>query len=156
MSGNTVPSSTTNANAANSTLLAMNAPSRDTGESMRPGARSRSPRQAMSPRATATVTPNADSSHAPIGDSVNECTESRTPDRVRNVPKMVSENVASNSDRFHTRSMPRRSWTITEWMKAVPVSHGRNDAFSTGSHAQKPPQPRTSYDHQAPSTMPIV
>ena len=28
---------------------------------------------------------------------------------------MVRENVAHSSDRFQTRSIPRRSWTITEW-----------------------------------------
>ena len=53
-----------------------------------------------------------------------------------NVPRIVSANVEMTSDRFQTRSIPRRSWTITEWMNAVPVSHGRNEAFSTGSHAQ--------------------
>ena len=47
-SGNTVPSSTTNANTANSTLLARNAPSRDSGESIAPGERRRSPRQPIS------------------------------------------------------------------------------------------------------------
>jgi hypothetical protein len=98
----------------------------------------------MRPSDTATTNPKNDSSQTPMPDSVNECTESRTPERVRNVPRMVSEKVASSSDRFQTRSIPRRSWTITEWMNAVPVSHGRNDAFSTGSHAQKPPHPRTS------------
>ena len=36
------------------------------------------------------------------------------------------------------------------------VSHGRNAAFSTGSHPQKPPQPSTWYDHHAPSTIPTV
>ena len=50
-----------------------------------------------------------------MGDSVKEWTESSTPDRVRNVPRIVRENVASSSDRFQTRSIPRRSWTITEW-----------------------------------------
>ena len=60
------------------------------------------------------------------------------------VPRMVSENVDTRSDRFHTRSIPRRSCTITEWTKAVPVSQGRKEAFSTGSHAQKPPHPSTS------------
>jgi hypothetical protein len=49
---------------------------------------------------------------------------------------MVRLNVAHSSDRFQTRSMPRRSWTITEWMYAVPVSHGSSDAFSTASHPQ--------------------
>ena len=57
---------------------------------------------------------------------------------------MVRENVAHSSDRFQTRSIPRRSCTITEWRKAVAVSQGRNEAFSTGSHAQYPPQPSTS------------
>ena len=38
-SGNTVPSSTTNANAANRALLARKAPSRDTGAAIRPGVR---------------------------------------------------------------------------------------------------------------------
>ncbi len=47
-------------------------------------------------------------------DSLNACTELSTPDRVRNVPRIVSENVAHSSDRFQTRSMPRRSWTMTE------------------------------------------
>lgn len=67
-----------------------------------------------------------------------------TPLRVRNVPRMVSEKVATSRLRFHTRNMPRRSCTITEWMYAVPVSHGRKLAFSTGSHAHTPPHPSTS------------
>jgi hypothetical protein len=56
-SGNTVPSSTTKANTVNSTLLARNAPSRDSGESIAPGARRRSPRQPMSASETATTMP---------------------------------------------------------------------------------------------------
>ena len=64
---------------------------------------------------------------------MNACTESTTPERVRNVPRIVRQNVAITSDRFQTRSIPRRSCTITEWMNAVAVSHGSNDAFSTGS-----------------------
>ena len=47
-------------------------------------------------------------------DSVKAWTESSTPDRVRNVPRMVRANVAHSSERFQTRSIPRRSWTITE------------------------------------------
>ena len=34
---------------------------------------------------------------------------------------------------FHTRSMPRRSCTITECRNAVAVNHGSRPAFSTGS-----------------------
>ena len=47
--------------------------------------------------------------------SLNACTDSSTPDRVRKVPRIVRLNVAHSSDRFHTRSIPRRSCTITEW-----------------------------------------
>ena len=114
--GNTVPSRTMKANAANTTLLARNAPSRDTGESMRPGERRRSPRQPISPTDTATTRAKNPSSNGPTVPSENAWTDSTTPDRVRNVPRIVSENVAHNSDRFQTRSIPRRSWTITEWM----------------------------------------
>ena len=49
-------------------------------------------------------------------DSLKECTLSSTPERVRNVPRMVRLNVAHSSARFQTRSMPRRSCTSTEWM----------------------------------------
>src|SRR5678815_3063567 len=82
---------------------------------------------------------------------VNACTDERIPDRVRNVPSIVRTNVATQRLSVHSRSMLRRSCTITECRYAVAVSHGRNDAFSTGSHAQYPPQPSTSYDHHMPA-----
>src|SRR5687768_4369727 len=75
------------------------------------------------------------------------------PLRVRNVPRIVSANVAVTRLRFQTRSIPRRSSTMAECRNAVAVSQGRNDAFSTGSHAQYPPQPSTSYDHHIPAMM---
>jgi hypothetical protein len=37
---------------------------------------------------------------------------------------------------FQTRSIARRSWTITECRNAVAVNQGRSAAFSTGSQAQ--------------------
>ena len=144
MSGKTVPSSTTKAKPANSRLLPRNAPSRETGESIDPGERSRSPRQPMSAMHTATTSPKKARIVGPMADSVKACTLSSTPDRVRNVPRIVSENVASSSERFQTRSIPRRSCTITEWTYAVAVSQGRKLAFSTGSQAQNPPHPSTS------------
>ncbi len=113
--GNTVPRSTTKANRTNTRLLARNAPSRLNGESMPPGDRSRSPRQAMSPTPTARTTPKNPSSRGPIADVENECTDWITPERVRNVPRMVRLNVAMTSERFHTRRRPRRCWTMTEW-----------------------------------------
>src|SRR6476646_893334 len=75
------------------------------------------------------------------------------PERVRNVPRIVSTKVPMMRLIFHNRNMLRRSCTIPEWRNAVAVSHGRNDAFSTGSHAQYPPQPSTSYDHHMPAMM---
>ena len=135
-SGNTVPSSTTKAKAANRRLLSQEAPSRLTAASMRPGVRKRSPRQAMSPQVTSDDQAKKPSSNGPISESLNACTESSTPERVRKVPRIVRAKVAHTSARFHTRSIPRRSCTITECRKAVPVSHGRKLAFSTGSHAQ--------------------
>ena len=50
-----------------------------------------------------------------MSESEKACTDSITPDRVRNVPRIVRLKVAITSDRFHTRSRPRRSWTSTEW-----------------------------------------
>ena len=62
--------------------------------------------------------------------------ESRMPERTRNVPISAAVNVAMISDAFHSFSIPRFSWTITEWMNAVPRSQGMSAAFSTASHAQ--------------------
>ena len=57
---------------------------------------------------------------------------------------MQSVPVASTSDAFHTFSIPRFSWIMSEWMNAVPVSQGSSEAFSTGSQAQYPPQPSSA------------
>ncbi len=69
----------------------------------------------MSPTPTTTTTAKNPRMAGPMGDSVKECTEFKMPERVRNVPRIVRLNVATRSDRFQTRSMPRRSWTTTEW-----------------------------------------
>ena len=72
----------------------------------------------------------------PSVDAPKAWIESRIPERTRNVPSSASMNVATISDTFQIRSIPRFSWTMIEWMNAVPVSHGMSDAFSTGSQAQ--------------------
>lgn len=74
--------------------------------------------------------------NGPIFDCANACTEETMPLRVRNVPKIQRKNVTITSTMFHTFSMPRFSWIITEWRNAVPESQGRSEAFSTGSHPQ--------------------
>ena len=74
--------------------------------------------------------------HASARSSPNACTDCTTPDRVMNVPKIVRKNVTMTSVTFQTRSMPRRSCTITECRNAVAVNHGSRPAFSTGSQPQ--------------------
>ena len=71
-----------------------------------------------------------------------------------NVPKIVRKNVMMTSVTFQTRSMPRRSCTMTEWRNAVAVNHGSRPAFSTGSQPQKPPHPSSSYAQSMPSVSP--
>ncbi len=63
-------------------------------------------------------------------------TDCTIPERVMKVPKIVRKNVVMTSTTFHTFSMPRRSWIMTECRKAVDVNHGMSPAFSTGSQAQ--------------------
>ena len=61
---------------------------------------------------------------ASTGSSPNACTDCTTPERVMNVPKIVRKNVMMTSVTFQTRSMLRRSCTITECRNAVAVNHG--------------------------------
>ncbi len=113
-SGKTVPSKTTKANAPNRRLLPRNAPVLDTGDSMAPGDRRESPRQPIRPTVVTTTKAKKPKSSGPMPDSVKAWTDSRTPDRVMNVPRMVKAKVAHSSDRFQTRSIPWRSCTMTE------------------------------------------
>src|ERR1700741_4463341 len=73
-----------------------------------------------------------------------------------NVPSIDKRNVAETSVTFHLRNIPRFSCIITEWRNAVFVSQGRNGEFSTGSHAQYPDQPSSTYAHHIPMRMPSV
>ena len=75
------------------------------------------------------------------GSLAKACTEVSTPERTRKVPSSENEKARMARKIVHTFSASRFSITATEWMKAVPASHGINDAFSTGSQNQKPPQP---------------
>src|SRR5256714_7092913 len=94
--------------------------------------------------------------HLPTGDCAKECTLEITPLRVMKVPKIANRNAETTSVTFHLRSIPRFSCTMIECRKAVFTSHGSSDAFSTGSHAQYPPQPSSTYAHHMPSTIPTV
>ena len=113
-SGNTVPSSTTKANTVNSTLLARNAPSRDSGESIAPGERRRSPRQAISAeRHDDDDAEERQQVRRRPGRRRTRARSSITPERVRNVPRIVSANVAheqrSGSTPATSRAAPARA-----------------------------------------------
>src|SRR6476646_5457145 len=103
---------------------------------------------------TIDTTRNA-ANHLPTGDCANECTLEITPLRVMKVPKIESRNAETTSVTFHLRSIPRFSCTMIECRNAVLTSHGRSDAFSTGSQAQYPPQPSSTYAHHMPRVMPM-
>ena len=58
------------------------------------------------------------------------------PERVSSVPRIVSMKVEKMSQTFQFFIMPRFSCIMTECRKAVPVSQGMSEAFSTGSQPQ--------------------
>jgi hypothetical protein len=77
-----------------------------------------------------------------MGSLANACTEVSTPERTRNVPISDNENAMIASRIVHIFNASRFSMTRAEWRSAVAVSHGMNEAFSTGSQNHQPPQPR--------------
>ena len=125
-------------------MLVRKAPSRlriDSGRRLEASCSPRIANRVNPPPRTITRKP---SSAGPTPDWVKLCTDAMTEDRVSRVARMVMENVASTSTKFHACSIPRFTWSAAEWMKAVARSQGIRAAFSTGSHAQYPPQPSTS------------
>ncbi len=135
--GNIVANRTKNAENSRIQLLTRNAASRDIHESSSWRERSSGRRQITSEKLkTRITTMNPVNSFARTGSSPNACTDCTTPERVMNVPKIVRKNVTMTSVTFQTRSMLRRSWTITECRNAVAVNHGSRPAFSTGSQPQ--------------------
>ena len=70
------------------------------------------------------------------GSAAKECTDTRTPERTRKVPSKLSEKAATDSSSDQLLNSPRLSVTASEWMRAVPTSHGMKEAFSTGPQNQ--------------------
>src|SRR5690606_11459199 len=66
------------------------------------------------------------------------------------------ENVLMASSTVQFLKLPRFSVTAKEWINAVPINHGTNDEFSTGSQNHQPPQPSSKYAHQLPKAIPSV
>ena len=135
--GNIVAKSTKNAEKSRIQLFARNAASRETNESSSWRARSSGRRWITQPKLKVRMrTMKIVNSIASSRSSPNAWTDWTTPERVMNVPKIVRKNVTMTSVTFHTRSIPRCSWTRMLWRNAVAVNHGRRPAFSTGSHTQ--------------------
>ena len=76
--------------------------------------------------------------------------------RLMNMPICAIVNATMMRAMFHMRNIPRRFCTMMECTNAVIASQGISAEFSTGSHAQYPPQPSMVYAHQLPSMSPIV
>src|SRR5215469_15028618 len=134
--GNHVPHKTVKQSAQKSRLLNMKLDSRETMDSSLCSLRRWSLFMRKKKMNTAKVMARNQANQVPIDDCAKACTELIIPLRVRNVPRIASQNVAKTSHMFHTFSMPRFSCIMTECRKAVPTSHGISDAFSTGSHPQ--------------------
>jgi hypothetical protein len=124
--------------------LSRNIPSRLRGPRRVASAASRSTRIASSATEKTSEPARKASSVGPIALWVKEWTELKTPERVMKVPRIVSRKLAWTSVIVQPFRTPLRSTRSAECSAAVAVSQGRKDAFSTGSHAQYPPQPRTS------------
>ncbi|MNT91402.1 hypothetical protein D3C72_2324930 [compost metagenome] len=75
------------------------------------------------------------------GSEAKECTETNTPERTKKVPSKQRENAVIANSTVQALNVPRFSVTASEWISAVPASHGINEAFSTGSQNHQPPQP---------------
>ena len=76
-----------------------------------------------------------------LGSVAKACTEVSTPERTRKVPSRLKAKARIASSTVHALNAPRFSVTASEWMSAVPTSHGMKDAFSTGSQNHQPPHP---------------
>src|SRR3970282_145829 len=95
-----------------------------------------------------TTVRNASMNMPRVGSEANACTEVSTPERTSKVPSRENAKVEIASKTVQLRKVPRFSVTASEWISAVPRSHGMNELFSTGSQNHQPPQPRSKYATQ--------
>src|SRR3954469_12827353 len=134
--GNRVPQRTVKQATSNMRLLNKKLDSRETNASSRFSLRRCARLRTKKYVQTASVSARKAMNHVPIDDCANAWAELTTPLRFRNVPKIASIKVLKSRHMFQSFNMPRFSCIITECRNAVPVNHGRSDAFSTGSHPQ--------------------
>ncbi len=76
-----------------------------------------------------------------VGSSAKACTEVMMPERTRKVPSSEKPKARMESRMVQAFSESRFSTTSAECSRAVPISHGMKEAFSTGSQNHQPPQP---------------
>ena len=132
-----MPTNTVAAATRKNRLLNRNVASREASESMLTSLLSLPLRAINAPNENASTMPMNRRMYTPReGSLAKECTDEITPERTRNVPSSDSAKVTMIRNTFHTLKLRRASCTIIECRKAVAVSHGMNEAFSTGSHAQ--------------------
>src|ERR1022692_5247867 len=134
--GNSVPHNTAKQATSSTRLLNRKLDSRETSDSSRCSLFSVSRLRTTKNTQVANISARNHTNQMPMPDGAKAWTDLTTPLRVRNVPKTASRNVMKISHTFHIFIMPRFSCIITECRKAVIVSQGRMDAFSTGSHPQ--------------------
>ena len=141
MSGASVPMSTSAVATTSSTLFSSRNVSRE--RSAKPASESSDgARHAYKVSAPTTTTARNPRMKKPrVGSTAKACTETMMPERTRNVPSRLSENAVIASSNVQLLNRPRFSVTASEWISAVPMSHGMNDAFSTASQNHQPPQP---------------
>ena len=94
------------------------------------------------PREIRVIKPENPNRYKPrCGSFANECTEIRIPDLTKKVPSKLNEKAIIESKIVQFLNIDFCSHVINECIKAVVMSHGINDAFSTGSQNHQPPQP---------------
>src|SRR5271169_752460 len=134
--GKSVPQSTVKHAASRTRLLKRKLDSRETSDSSLFSAFRWSRCRMKVKRHTDITMMRKVQNHVPMDDCAKAWTELTRPERVSSVPKMASMNVEKISHTFQLFIMPRFSCIMTECRKAVPVSHGMREAFSTGSQPQ--------------------
>ncbi len=91
-----------------------------------------------------TTTTNAASARPTVVAWPKAWTEETAPERVRRVPTRAATLVPRARATVEARIRERCSSTMAAWSRAVAPSQGSRAAFSTGSQAQKPPQPSST------------
>src|SRR5512142_2711500 len=126
-SGYSVPRNTEAEATESSTLLVSNMDSREIRSNLPPkpilGAR-----QANSSNDEPITTTRKERMKMPrLGSVAKACTEVSTPERTRKVPSRERENAAMASSTVQLLNAPRFSVTASEWISAVPTSHGMKE-----------------------------